>query len=173
MKLFNYKNDHICFGEINKNDLDRFHDYVSDADVSRYIGWPLTKSKEETEDYFDSLVEKMSAGTHEYAFVYYNEEHVGTVMLFNFDKEAKNAEVGYVFHKDSWHKGICSKALELVKAYAFNELQLHKLCARVASDNIGSSKALLKVGFKEEGRLVDQFLIDGVYNDCLLYGYLK
>jgi len=164
--------ENIYFKALNIEDAQAIHNYASDKDVKRFIGWNLMKSLKETSDYVELMIKRESEGTHLYASVVLrsSEEVIGTVMIFNFDKVANNAEVGYVFHKDHWGKGYGSESLTLVSDFAFESLKLHKLHAIVTDANVGSARILEKNGFELEGRLRDHFFIEDKYYGALLFG---
>jgi len=167
--------DQLCFGALEINDAEAVHSYASDENVKRFIGWPLMKTLDETRSYIEEMLRREAAGTHLYASIVLKKtgEHIGTAMIFNFDKEANHAEVGYVFHSSSWGKGYGTEAVSLMCDFAFGTLNLHKLNARVVDANIGSARVLEKNGFQLEGRLRDHFFIDGSYYDSLIFGRLR
>jgi ribosomal-protein-alanine N-acetyltransferase len=100
------------------------------------------------------------------------EKHIGTIMLFNFNHDAKNVEIGYVLSKDYWHKGYTGEAVTLLMDYLKDHTDTHKVYARVVNTNVGSSKVLENYGFKLEGYQVDQYFIENKYYDALHYGYI-
>lgn len=169
------KGDNIYFKSLSTADAGEIHDYASDEDVSRFIGWELKNNLNETRDYVEEMLKRESAGTHLYASIVLksSQKIIGTAMIVNFDKKANHAEVGYVFHKDFWGKGYGTEAVVLMSSFAFNELKLHKLHACIVDANIGSSRVLEKNGFELEGRLKDYFYIDDKYFDEIIYGKLK
>jgi len=167
--------ENICFMPLVIEDAPIIHEYASDEDVSRFIGWNLMYTLEETTAYVETMINRELAGTHLYAVAVNKktQEHLGTVMIFNFDKVANHAEIGYVFHKKFWGKGYGSECVEMMCKFAFEELLLHKLVASVTDANIGSAKILEKNGFLREGRLKDHFYIEGSYYDDLLFGKIN
>ncbi len=173
MNLFHsLEGKNIRFQQLNVADAKEIHAYASDTDVSRFIGWRLMNTLEETSNFIQVMLKREAEETHLYASVVIKEtnEVIGTVMLFDFDKEANKAEIGYVFHKDYWGKGYGSESLALLSDYAFQKLHLHKLHAAVVDANIGSAKILEKNGYVLEGRLKDHYFIEDNYYDGLLYG---
>jgi ribosomal-protein-alanine N-acetyltransferase len=164
----------IDFQPISLAIAEELHEYASNGDVSRFIGWPLTNSLEESKEYVKKLLDNEIKHTHQYASIVLKEtnKHIGTMMLFAFNDTAKHAEIGFVLHQDYWNKGYISEAVRILLAYLKDENIMHKLCARVVSSNMGSSKVLEKNGFKLEGTLVDQFFIEGKYYDSLQYGFI-
>lgn len=165
----------IYFEALNTKDVNEIHQYASDEEVSRFIGWRLMKNLDETRDHIEEMLKRESAGTHLYASVVLKATKViiGTAMIFGFDKEANHAEIGYVFNKAYWGKGYCTEATNLMSNFAFEVLELHKLHARVVDANNGSIRVLEKNGFDLEGKLKDYFFIEGRYYDELIFGKLK
>lgn len=163
---------HLKFKKLMLEDAKAIHSYASDEEVSRFIGWPLMNSFEDTQEFVKEMVNKEVTGTHIYANIAEksSSEIIGTVMLFNFDNTANKAELGYVFHRKTWGKGYCTEAVKVICDYGFKILGLHKIHAQVTDENIGSSRVLEKNGFEKEGRLKDHYYIDGRYYDCILYG---
>jgi len=164
--------ERISFKPLSTDDSEAVHSYASDANVKRFIGWPLMKTLEETRRYIEEMLKRESAGTHLYASVVLKatQQVIGTAMMFNFDREANHAEIGYVFHSDYWGKGYGSEAVALMTSFAFDSLCLRKLHARVVSANIGSVRVLEKNGFKLEGCLKNYFYIEGSFYDFMLFG---
>lgn len=167
------KGDLITFEPLSESIIPSLHAYASDPNVSRYIGWPLMKNIDDSKAYYNQLIENEKNETHEYASIMYHGQHIGTIMLFNFSKEAKNLEIGYVLNSDYWGKGITSEAVKLLMDYLLEHTDTHKVCARVVSGNMASARVLEKYGFVSEGCLKDQYYIDEKYYDALYYGYIR
>jgi [ribosomal protein S5]-alanine N-acetyltransferase len=169
------KRKNIYFKPLSTDDAYEIHKYASDEDVSRFIGWRLMNSLNETQEYVEEMISRESQGTHLYASIALKstQKVIGTAMVFSFDREANHAEIGYVFHKDYWGKSYGTEAVALMNDFAFSTISLRKLHARVVSGNTGSSRVLEKNGFELEGRLRDYYFIEGNYYDGLIYGKLQ
>lgn len=165
----------ICFKPLNINDVQEIHNYASDEEVSRFIGWQLMKNLNDTREHIEQMLKRESAGTHLYASVVLKSTGsiIGTGMIFNFDQEAKHAEIGYVLHKNFWGRGYGTEAVNLMSNFIFESLNLHKIHARVVDANIASIRVLERNGFKLEGRLKDYYFIEGMYYDGLFFGKLQ
>lgn len=164
--------DNLYFKLLSLDDAIAIHRFASDEKVAKYIGWNLTHSLEDTLELIEGMIEKESAGRSLYASIVHKETDkvIGTCMFFNFNMEAKHAEIGYVLHSSYWNKGYGSEIVRIMTNYALEYLQLHKLHARVVDLNIGSSKVLEGNGYSLEGRLKDYYFIDDKYHDCLFFG---
>ncbi len=91
-------------------------------------------------------------------------------MIFNFDDEANQAELGYVMDRTKWGKGYGTELAAMMSEFGFRTLGLHKLRAEVVDANAGSLRILEKNGFVREGRLRDHYFIEDCYYDAILLG---
>ncbi|MCG2736987.1 MAG: GNAT family N-acetyltransferase, partial [Candidatus Methanoperedenaceae archaeon] len=64
-------------------------------------------------------------------------------------------------------------ALKLILKYAFSNLKLNRIYAKVFSQNISSQKLLEKCNFKLEGRLRRDGKFKNKWDDLLIFGILK
>ncbi len=162
----------IYFKPLSTDDTAAIHSFASDPLVSKFIGWRLMGSSEETEDFIKEMIKREAAATHLYASIVLKAtgDIIGTAMIFSIDKEARHAEVGYVLHKSYWGKGYGTEALRLMNAYALDILKLRKLHARVVAANVSSVKILEKTAYQPEGRIRDYHFVEGNYYDSLLFG---
>ncbi|CED60555.1 GNAT family N-acetyltransferase [Moritella viscosa] len=97
-------------------------------------------------------------------------EKLGSIGLKIVNHEAKIAVVGYMIKQSAQGKGFATEALNLLKDYALNGLELNKLTATCSVHNMGSFKLLEKLGFVREGRLQQNSLIRNKYVDDYIYG---
>jgi RimJ/RimL family protein N-acetyltransferase len=78
-------------------------------------------------------------------------KHVGNIKLGPVDRNHLTADIGFLIgNKGYWGKGIGSEAIALMLEFGFAN-GLKKITAGAYENNPGSSKALLKGGFVEEG----------------------
>lgn len=83
---------------------------------------------------------------------------IGTICLYRFSEDRKEAEVGYELLPDYHRKGIMSEALKAVLNFGFNELYLSEILAFTNKFNENSKSLLLKHQFiLEEGRKDEGF----------------
>ncbi|WP_315054777.1 GNAT family N-acetyltransferase [Chryseobacterium indoltheticum] len=83
---------------------------------------------------------------------------IGTICLYRFSEDRKEAEVGYELLPDYHRKGIMSEALKAVLNFGFNELHLDEILAFTNKFNETSKSLLLKHQFiLEEGKKDEGF----------------
>jgi [ribosomal protein S5]-alanine N-acetyltransferase len=81
----------------------------------------------------------------------------------------QTANVGYMVDAAFRGRGVATTALRLVVAYAFDQLQLHRLDAGAMPSNVGSQRVLEKAGFTRVGVMRRFLFIAGSWEDHVLY----
>ncbi len=101
-------------------------------------------------------------------------ELIGYIKILNIDADIPKCELAYFTDTDYQGKGIMSTALSKIIRFSFEKLNMNKIYARTAKDNLPSQKTILKNGFVQEGILRSDFKdINGHLHDCLYFGLLK
>lgn len=75
--------------------------------------------------------------------------------------------------RENWGRGFGSEAAALGLAFAFQELNLHRVTATVFAYNERSIALVEKLGFRREGAFREFLERDGQRYDMLLYGLLR
>jgi diamine N-acetyltransferase len=94
-------------------------------------------------------------------------ERVGLVELVEINHIHRRAEFQIIIAPMHQGKGFATMATRLAMDYAFTVLNLYKLYLIVDCDNERAVKVYAKLGFTEEGRLREEFFVDGEYRDVL------
>lgn len=98
---------------------------------------------------------------------------VGEIGLEGAPARFRSAEIYYTLRTSYWGKGMATEAAQVVAAFAFEQLQLHRLEAGVAISNLGSIRVLEKLGMQREGlRRKILPMADG-WQDNYLYAVLE
>lgn len=171
-KLIGHK---INLRKISKSDAESIYQNAKDKDICRGVPLPMPYTLKSAEE-FIKLTQKYWKNKSEAQFGIEDKETgkiIGMIGLMNLDFKAKKAEVGYWVGKKYWGKGIAKEALKLILKYAFKDLKLNRVYAKVASMNVPSCKLLKKCNFKLEGRLRKDGKFKGKWDDLLIFGILK
>lgn len=80
---------------------------------------------------------------------------IGAIDLYDFDVRNKRAGVGIIIDEAFRNQRYASKALSLIKEYAFNFLGLHQLYAHIAEKNHTSLNLFQHAGYQESGIMTD------------------
>jgi RimJ/RimL family protein N-acetyltransferase len=101
-------------------------------------------------------------------------EAVGAIGLNpQADLNVRVAEIGYWLGEPFWGRGLCTEAVCLVTAHAFEETEFVRLTAHVLDWNPASARVLEKAGYTLEARQPRNILKDGQIIDSLLYVKLR
>lgn len=73
---------------------------------------------------------------------------IGNIVLWNFSKDRKTAEVGYDLSPEFQGMGIMDEAMKAVLHFGFNKLKLEMVEAFTSKQNESSKKLLLRNHFK-------------------------
>jgi len=98
---------------------------------------------------------------------------IGLFALKLWPKKNRRAEVWYKLHSDYWKKGYATEALNRVLDFGFNDLELHRIQAGCAVENIGSIKVLERVGMIREGRGRQILALQSGWSDNFEYAILE
>jgi RimJ/RimL family protein N-acetyltransferase len=98
---------------------------------------------------------------------------IGLIAINLGNKKHRSAEVWYKLHKDHWRKGYGTEALNRVLDFGFEGLNLHRIQAGCAVDNIASIKVLEKTGMLREGRRRQLLPLKSGWSDNFEYAILE
>ena len=127
-----------------------FERYGSDAEVTRYLGWPRHESLKDTRrflDFSDEQWETWPAGPY-LIWSRADQRLLGSTGL-GFEA-ADRAVTGYVLARDSWGQGFATEALTVMVELA-SQLEVRRLYALCHRDHRASLHVLEKCGFQNEG----------------------
>lgn len=98
---------------------------------------------------------------------------VGLIALNIGKPNFKIAEVWFKIHPSYWRQGYTTEALESLFKFGFTNLELHRIEAGCAVENIASIKVMEKVGMIREGRKRKILPIRGTWVDNYIYSILE
>lgn len=159
-----------------KLDLDYIHELHSlpETDLFNTLGIP--ENIKETEMILEKWIfENEKENNTNFTFIIdLNKEReinatIGLIGI-NLGKEKyRNAEVWFKFHKDYWNKGYATEAARKILSFGFKNLQLHRIEAGCAVENIGSICVLEKIGMIREAHKRKLLPLKSGWSDN--YGY--
>ncbi|AUD15015.1 MULTISPECIES: GNAT family N-acetyltransferase [unclassified Planococcus (in: firmicutes)] len=166
----------IQLREFKKSDWEDVHKYASLEIVCRTQPWG-PNSVEETIEYVDQIIvdaEKIPRIRFAYAVVHTEDDAMigaGELTIKSF--ENSTAEIGYIINPDYWGRGVATEVAQKLIGFGFDKLNLHRIYATCAPENIASRKVLEKAGLLFEGQLRETLWVKGKWRDSLLYSVLE
>jgi len=141
---------------INLSDLEDIHSLHSLPETDEFNTLGIPTDIKETNNIIEQWISSNEKGEIEnYTFVIEELECNAFIGLFGLkigNKRYKRAEVWYKIHSKYWNMGYATESLKAVIKFSFETLQLHRVHAGCAVNNIGSIKVLEKAGMLREGR---------------------
>ncbi len=167
------KGKKVILRPLNKEkDLQKFLCWLNDPEIRQYlkIFMPITEQGEI--EWFDSLPKRtndMVLGIETLEGVL-----IGNMGLHRIDFKNRTATTGAVIgDKEYWGKGYGTDAKMILLKYAFDELNLHKICSSVYEYNERSLRYSLHCGYKIEGRRRNQIFKNGHRWDVIELGLFR
>ena len=156
----------------NATDLFALH---SDEEVQRFTDVDIFKNLGEAQKFITECARR--AEHREYLFLGIfsraTKDFLGTVRLYHIDYKHKFATIGFQLAKDYWGRGRMHEALQSFLKFIFEDLNLNRIEAQTFVENNKGIKVLERLKFTREGRLRQNFLIEGKFEDSYLYSLLK
>lgn len=153
---------------------ERYLSWLKNPEINQYLE---TRWEEQDLTKIRTFVSSMTASSNNYIYAIIEKSsgiHLGNIKLGPINQAHSYADVSYfIGEKSKWGKGYSTEAIWLITHFGFENLDLHRLQAGVYESNIGSRRALEKVGYTLEGRLRKKLKAVEHYEDHLLYGFLK
>jgi RimJ/RimL family protein N-acetyltransferase len=133
----------VSLRPLEDRDLDTIYQHVTDPESVRMAAF--TAEDQSDRRAFLNRMSRLRADTSvSYRVIDVDGAIAGTIGSFRIDNQP---EVTYWVDRTQWGKGIASAALQILLA----ETAERPLCARAASDNVGSLRVLEKAGFRRVG----------------------
>jgi len=152
----------------------RYADWLNDPEVCRENRHGRgDNTVEKTRDYVRSV--DKSDNTAVFAIISKEgNKHIGNISLGDISWENGSGEISILIgDKDYWGKGVGREAYELVIAYGFDVLDLHRLYSGMTVRNKAMIKVAERTGMSYEGTSKEAFFKEGEYVDIVRYAVIN
>lgn len=149
---------------VEEEDLETLRDIVNNRDVRKFIGHREPLNLEDEKEWWEELDGIVLT-------ICVNGEVVGNIAIR--EKEPNVGELGIMLDPEHHSEGYGTEAAELAINHVFEQMNYHRVMARVAETNEKSSGLWEKFGFSLEGKMREHVYIDGEFQDMKLYGILE
>lgn len=105
--------------------------------------------------------------------IFFNKELIGGMGMHDWNHYLKKAQLGYWITKEHEGKGIVKACLEHFIDFLFLKVGLNKVEIQFMPENKRSAILAERTGFKTEGIIRDNYLLNGNYKDLVVTGLLK
>ncbi|ODT73775.1 MAG: hypothetical protein ABS76_38495 [Pelagibacterium sp. SCN 64-44] len=171
------RSERLCLRPFTRGDVDAVFAYRGREDVARYLFDPPLSHEECTlaiqqrttqtalEKEGDRLilaVETLDNGT-----------LVGEVSLIWRSADARQGEMGWIFHPDHQGHGYAGEASARLLDLAFGEADLHRVYARCDAGNSPSWRLMERLGMRREAHFREHALFKGAWDEEFYYAILR
>ncbi len=157
-------------------DLEKVHELNSLPATDKYNTLGIPESIEQTRELIMPWIDYQNDEQRK-KFVFCIEDLSGQfigVIGMNLGKPAyQSAEIWYKLFPQFWNKGYATEVVNSILNLGFIKLQLHRVHAGCATDNVASAKVLEKCGFTKEGLCRKILPIRGQWVDNFEYAILE
>jgi RimJ/RimL family protein N-acetyltransferase len=146
----------------------------SDPEVMRFINDPWTRMAQAEEAIAEVLAGYADGSRLTFGVVLRETgQFIGNVNLHRFFDMNRRCEIGYALSSAWQGRGYATEALAALLDYAFRTLDQNRIEADIDPRNTASARILARLGFREEGRMRERWIVRGEKQDSAFYGLLK
>lgn len=102
-----------------------------------------------------------------------DDQVLGEVLLKMARREARQAEVGYMFHPRFAGNGYASEAVAAIIGLGFAHFGFHRIFARIDTENRASVALVERLGLRREAHLVENDCFGGRWGSEYVYAVLS
>ncbi len=159
------------------DDVDGLYQAVrqSAAELRPWMPWCHPQyARSETQAWVEGRPAAWEAKT-DFSFMIESESELilGGCGLNRIELDNGTANLGYWVRTSAAGKGVATRAAELLRDWAFANLELHRLEILVAVGNVASQRVAEKLGAVREGMLLQRLVLLGERHDAILYSILR
>ena len=156
-------------------DGDALFALMTDAEVLRYWDSPPWKDRGSVERFMAGNVRAAEEGTGARVAVEFRSDgaFLGWCTFNSWDPDFRSACLGFCFTRDSWGQGYATEAARALLQWAYSTLDLNRVQAECDTRNPASARVLEKLGFRLEGTLREDCIVDGIVSDSWVYGLTR
>jgi RimJ/RimL family protein N-acetyltransferase len=166
--------ERVLLRKITEEDADQVFFLRSDKDVLRYLDRDPIISIDDALQW----IRMIDAGIRSNEYIAWamslksEKQLVGTISLWNIQKEHYRSEIGYALHPLHQGKGLMQEAMTEVLDYGFKTMHLHSVEANVNPRNVSSIKLLERNNFIREAYHRENYFYKGKFLDSAIYSLI-
>ncbi len=177
MKRIEIQTPRLTLREWSQADVPLMYQLLSEPDVARFNTIGIPASVQVIQDLLQPTLDDLQQPTrtrYGWSMILNDDKtFVGEIGLNLATERFRSGEIFYSVTSAYWGKGLASEAAQAIVQFTFEDLQLHRLEAGVATFNPGSIRVLEKIGMQREGLRRKILPINGEWLDNYMYAMLE
>ncbi|MEQ8688942.1 MAG: GNAT family N-acetyltransferase [Imperialibacter sp.] len=172
-----YQSTRLRLAEISLGDLDAIHHLHSFPEVDEFNTLGIPSSIDETKEYLTPLIQAQKVTPRKSYFwkieLLEASAFIGIAGMTLSSDKFKRGEIYYKLLPNYWGKGYATEIGRLLIRVGFNDFNLHRIEAGVATENVKSISVLEKIGMAREGLHRKILPIRGEWKDNYHYAIVE
>ena len=145
----------------------------SNADVLRYWDSPPWTERARADQFIARCHEMAEEGSGARVAIERDSEFLGWCTVNSWNPDFRSASLGYCLGEAAWGQGFATEAAGALLGWAFDTLDLNRVQAEADTRNAPSGRVLEKLGFRLEGTLREDCVVNGDVSDSWVFGLLR
>ena len=176
-EMFNLETSRLLLSEITMDDLENIHKLHSIPEVDEFNTLGIPETINETKKLIVPLSEarlKVPRNTYTWKIILKEtNQFIGLAGFTLSNDKFKLGEIYYKLHPEHWGNGYATELSKRLVVAGFEDFELHKIEAGVATENIKSIHVLEKIGMTREGLRRKILPIRGKWMDNYHYAIVE
>lgn len=176
MKPLYLTTDRLTIRNLAPKDLNDFHCYRSNADVTKYQGFDVM-TREQANAFIYQQTHKVFGNPGEwvqYAIVLCKADTlIGDCAIKLDGNDPRMAEVGITISHLHQQKGYAKEAMLRILKFLFEAQNLHRIVETVDAENTASIALMQSLGFRQEGHFIENIFFKGKWGSEIQFAMLK
>ncbi len=167
--------ERLLLRKLHLEDAEDMFEYAVDPELAGLGMWlPFHTIEDSRADLEETLRNYAKGELVDWAIVLKAEaKMIGRAGLGRYSPRNYRAELGYALNRRYWGKGYMTEAAQVIMAFGFGALGLHRIEANVLSENSASIHILEKLGMQYEGVKREATFVRNRFDDVKLYAILS
>ena len=163
--------ERLVLRKMEQSDYRGVFEYASNPEVTRYLLWSPHENVYFTKAYLKEVQKHYKKQNFfDWGITLKGENKViGTCGFSSFNIQNNTGEIGYVLGSEYWGRGIAAEASAAVIDFGFKVLRLHRIEAKLMTENSASKRVLEKCAMQEEGIKRGGVFAKGEYRDVAVF----
>jgi UDP-4-amino-4,6-dideoxy-N-acetyl-beta-L-altrosamine N-acetyltransferase len=171
MKMITYEGEKTKLRPIRKSDVEKSIEWRNNPDIrENALGYRFPVTEKMEDKWYESALDDQSETKAIFAIEALKDNTlIGFIHLNQIDWISKRCYFGIrIGEKQYQGKGMGPDSMCILFNYAFECLNIRKICLEVPSFNDSAIRLYRKFGFIEEGTLTKHLYLEGTYHDIVL-----
>ncbi len=175
MEKFYIETPRLLIRNLRQTDLEDFHSYRSDPQVTKYQGFDVM-NRQEAAAFIERQVDKTFGEPGNWVQYALEEKATGALIgdcAIRLLEDTRMAEIGMTLSPARQRQGYAREAMLGILSHLFDTVQVHRVVETVDAENTASIALLRSLGFRQEGHFIENIFFKGKWGSEYQYAMLR